>query len=227
VSTVPILFEGGGLLVVDKPAGVPVIPGRTADGPPPLQQQLEQTRQRKLWVVHRLDRDTSGVLLFATTPEMHRAASMAFEEGTVHKRYLALVRGVGFAPQEVTAALVPARRSRMRVAREGEDGKAARTRFRPLQPLAGATLVEAEPLTGRTHQIRVHLQHLGHPLLVDHQYGTPGPLALPGGAVLFRTPLHALELRLPPLAGQPGHVFTAPLPRDMAEAVTALGGTSW
>ncbi|MEN9798521.1 MAG: hypothetical protein RL653_2217 [Pseudomonadota bacterium] len=225
MSTVPVLFEGGGLLVVDKPAGVPVIPGRSTEGPAPLQQQLEAQLRRKLWVVHRLDRDTSGVLLFATDAQAHRALSMAFEEGTVQKRYLALARGEGLAQQELSAALVPARRSRMRVAREGEEGKPARTRFRPLQVLTGATLVEAEPLTGRTHQIRVHLQHLGHPLLVDHQYGTPGPLALPGGVVLARTPLHAMDVRLPALGGQPARNFTAPLPRDLADAVAALGGT--
>lgn len=225
MSPPPILFEGGGLLVVDKPAGVPVIPGRSAEGPLPLLQQLEAQLRRKIWVIHRLDRDTSGVLLFATDAQLHRAASMAFEEGTVHKRYLALVRGEGFRAQELSAPLVPARRSRVRVAREGEEGKPARTRFRPLEVLAGATLVEAEPLTGRTHQIRVHLQHLGHPLLVDHQYGVPGPLALPGGTVLGRTPLHALELALPPLAGQPARSFTAPLPRDLAQVVVALGGT--
>ncbi len=225
MSAVPILFEGGGLLVVDKPAGVPVIPGRSAEGPPPLQQQLESQLRQKLWVVHRLDRDTSGILLFATDARMHRALSMAFEEGTIQKRYLAIVRGEGFTQQEHSAVLVPARRSRMRVAREGEEGKPACTRFRPVQGLTGATLVEAEPLTGRTHQIRVHLQHLGHPLLVDHQYGTPGPLTLPGGAVLARTPLHAVELHVPKLAGQASRCFTAPLHKDVADAVIALGGT--
>lgn len=225
MSPVPILFEGGGLLVVDKPAGVPVIPGRSADGPRPLQQVLEGQLGRKAWVVHRLDRDTSGVLVFALDAATHRALNLAFEQGTVHKRYLALVKGEGMQAQEVSAPLVPARRSRMRVAREGEEGKAARTRFTPVQALSGATLVEAEPLTGRTHQIRVHLQHAGHPLLVDHQYGDGGPLALPGGITLSRTPLHAWLLRLPAFAGQPAREFTAPVPGDMADAVSALGGS--
>ena len=222
MSAVPLLFEGAGLVVVDKPAGVPVIPGRTADGPVPLQQQLERQLGKRVWVVHRLDRDTSGVLVFATSAALHRAVSMAFEEGTVHKRYLALVEGDFPEARDVDAALAPARRSRMRVAREGEEGKPAQTRLRPLQPLRGATLVEAEPLTGRTHQIRVHLQFVGHPLLVDHQYGMPGPRVLPGGATLSRTPLHAAELRLPALEGGPPRLFTSPLPPDMAEAVRAL-----
>ena len=94
-----------------------------------------------------------------------------------------------------------------------------------MQALAGATLVEAEPLTGRTHQIRVHLQHLGHPLLVDHQYGDEGPVTLDGGVVLSRTPLHAWKLRVPAFNEQPAREFTAPLPGDMADAVAALGGS--
>lgn len=217
-----VLVDGGGVLAVDKPAGVPVIPGRTQDGPVPLQQQLERALGKRLWVVHRLDRDTSGVLLFATTAAAHRALSMAFEAGQVRKRYLALVRGTLAAPLDVDAPLVPARRSRMRVARAGEEGKPARTLFRPVRPLGDSTLVEAEPLTGRTHQIRVHLLSAGHPLLVDHQYGRPGPLTLPGGAVLARTPLHAEALELPSLEGIRPQVIRAPLPLDMAAAVAAL-----
>jgi tRNA pseudouridine32 synthase/23S rRNA pseudouridine746 synthase/23S rRNA pseudouridine955/2504/2580 synthase len=217
-----VLAEGPGLLAVDKPAGVPVIPGRTAEGPVPLQQQLERALGRKLWVVHRLDRDTSGVLLLATTAAAHRALSMAFEAGRIRKRYLALVEGTVAGPLDLDAPLVPARRSRMRVARPGEEGKAARTLVRPVHPLRGASLVEAEPLTGRTHQIRVHLQSAGHPLLVDHQYGNPGPLALPAGAALCRTPLHAATLELPALEGIPPQVIHAPLPPDMAAAVAAL-----
>jgi len=222
VTLAAVLLDEGGLLAVDKPAGVPVIPGRTQDGPLPLQQQLERALGKRLWVVHRLDRDTSGVLLFATTAAAHRALSMAFEAGRIHKRYLALVRGTLAAPLDVDAPLVPARRSRMRVARAGEDGKPARTLVRPVQQLKDATLVEAEPLTGRTHQLRVHLLSAGHPLLVDHQYGEPGPLSLPGGALLARTPLHAAELELPSLEGIRAQVIRAPLPTDMAAAVAAL-----
>jgi tRNA pseudouridine32 synthase/23S rRNA pseudouridine746 synthase/23S rRNA pseudouridine955/2504/2580 synthase len=222
VTPATVLAEAPGLLAVDKPAGVPVIPGRTAEGPVPLQQQLERALGRKLWVVHRLDRDTSGVLLFATSAAAHRALSMAFEAGRIRKRYLALVEGTVAAPLDLDAALVPARRSRMRVARAGEEGKSARTLVRPVQPLLGTTLVEAEPLTGRTHQIRVHLLSAGHPLLVDHQYGNAGPVTLPGGGSLGRTPLHAATLEVPALEGIPAQVINAPLPADMAAAVAAL-----
>jgi len=91
-----------------------------------------------------------------------------------------------------------------------------------VQPLLGTTLVEAEPLTGRTHQIRVHLLSAGHPLLVDHQYGNAGPVTLPGGGSLGRTPLHAATLEVPALEGIPAQVINAPLPADMAAAVAAL-----
>ena len=212
-----VLHHGDGLLVVDKPAGLPVIPGRTPG--PCLQQELEASLGKRLWVVHRLDRDTTGVLVFATDAPTHRTLSMAFEEGGVEKAYLALVEGALTHPQRIDLALVPARRGRMRPAHEGEEGKASLTEVRPLEQLKGATLVEARPKTGRTHQIRVHLRSLDHPLLVDPQYGNKVPLEEIG---LTRTPLHAASLTLPPLEAFPATTFTAPLPPDMEGALAAL-----
>jgi RluA family pseudouridine synthase len=229
VSEVRVLLEGAGLLAVDKPAGMLVIPGRGEGGGPSLREVLEERLGRKVYVVHRLDRDTSGVVLFALEPERHRALSMAFESGRVRKRYLALVEGRMEAPRLVEAALVPARKGRMRVARAGEEGKPSRTRVRPVEVFAGASLVEAEPLTGRTHQIRVHLLSVGHPLLVDHQYGRAEPLKTrePDGEVLLaRTPLHAARLEWPTLPGVEGRAVEAPLPEDMARTVTFLRGAS-
>lgn len=203
--------------MVDKPAGLPVIPGRNPG--PCLQQELEASLGKRLWVVHRLDRDTTGVLVFATGPSTHRTLSMAFEEGGVEKVYLALVEGSLLQPQRIEVALVPARRGRMRPARDGEEGKASLTEVRPLEQLQGATLVEARPQTGRTHQIRVHLRSVDHPLLVDPQYGNKAPLEELG---LTRTPLHAASLTLPPLGTLPATIFTAPLPADMEGALAAL-----
>lgn len=218
-----ILFEGGGVLVVDKPPGVPVIPGR--DGGHSLRDALESQRGQKVFVVHRLDRDTSGVLVFALDAAVHRALSVAFESGKVRKRYLALVEGRLEAPRMVDAPLVAARKGRMRVARPGEpDAKPSRTRVRPVEVFERASLVEAEPLTGRTHQIRVHLLSLGHPLMVDHQYGREEPLteqALGGegdAVVLARTPLHAARVEWPALAGVEARAVEAPLPPDMLRA---------
>ncbi|MCK8498139.1 MULTISPECIES: RluA family pseudouridine synthase [Myxococcus] len=225
-----ILFEGGGVLVVDKPPGVPVIPGR--DGGPSLRDALESQRGRKIFVVHRLDRDTSGALVFALDAAVHRALSIAFESGKVRKRYLALVEGRIDAPSLVDAPLIAARKGRMRVARPGEaEAKPSRTRVRPVESFDKATLVEAEPLTGRTHQIRVHLLSLGHPLLMDHQYGRDTALTekdLGGqgdGVVLERTPLHAARVEWPALPGVEARGVDAPLPEDMARARDLLRRT--
>ncbi|MBZ4397496.1 RNA pseudouridine synthase [Myxococcus sp. MISCRS1] len=225
-----ILFEGGGVLVVDKPPGVPVIPGR--DGGPSLRDALESQRGRKIFVVHRLDRDTSGALVFALDAAVHRALSIAFESGKVRKRYLALVEGRIDAPSLVDVPLIAARKGRMRVARPGEaEAKPSRTRVRPVESFDKATLVEAEPLTGRTHQIRVHLLSLGHPLLMDHQYGRDTALTekdLGGqgdGVVLERTPLHAARVEWPALPGVEARGVDAPLPEDMVRARDLLRRT--
>jgi RluA family pseudouridine synthase len=228
VTVLTLLAQGEGWVAVDKPSGLAVIPGRGEEQGPSLREQLEAQLGRQVWVVHRLDRDTTGVLMLALSAQVHRALSVAFESGQVRKRYLALVEGRWEAPRLVEAALVPARRGRMRVARPGEPGKASRTRIRPVEVFSQASLVEAEPLTGRTHQIRVHLQHSGHPLLVDHQYGRPEPLtaARLGGAgeevVLARTPLHAARLAWPALPGVEAQAVESPLPADMARAVELL-----
>jgi len=225
---IPVLWTGPGLVAVDKPAGMPVVPGRSEEGAPPLRERIEAQLGRRVWVVHRLDRDTSGVLLLALDAAAHRAASLAFEHGTPEKRYLALVSPPLRGPVRVDAALVPARRSRMRVAGPDEEGKPAVTELVPVETFGDVALVEARPLTGRTHQIRVHLRHAGAPLLVDPQYGRPEPLTERrfGGAtdavVLSRTPLHASRLVLPATEGLPPVDVTAPLPADMARTLALL-----
>lgn len=217
------------LLVVDKPPGRLVIPGRD-QAEPSLRKELEAA-YGPLWVVHRLDRGTSGVLVFARSAAAHRALNLAFERGEVEKTYLALVAGVPPEDRRVDQALAAARRGRMRPARDGEAGaKPAATRFRILErfPAAGgrpaAALVEARPETGRTHQIRVHLRTLGHPLLVDPDYGQDGPLRGDGGqVVLSRTPLHAARLALAHPEG--GRLdLAAPLAADLEVALGWLRG---
>jgi RluA family pseudouridine synthase len=228
VTTLPLLWRGAGLVAVDKPAGMLVVPGRQHPHGPCLRDLLEQALGQPVWVVHRLDRDTSGIVLFALDAATHRAASMAFERGEVRKTYLALVAPPLQAPRVVDAALVPARRGRMRLARPGEDGKPARTRLRPVEGYARGGLVEAEPLTGRTHQIRLHLQAAGAPLLVDAQYGRPEPLtardlgAVGDAAVLSRTPLHASRLVLVGGVGLPALDVESPLPADMQRTLALL-----
>ncbi len=226
--TPTVLFEAEGFFAVHKPAGVLVIPGRGEDSEPSLRECLEAERGAKVWVVHRLDRDTSGVLLFAKSAEAHRSLSMAFEAGQIAKQYLALVEGDVQGPLRLDRALVAARRGRMRPARPGElHAKDALTLVTPLERLRKFTLVRAEPLTGRTHQIRVHLADAGFPLAFDHQYGRGEPLRASdlGGqgseALLSRTPLHASRLTVPALVGVGAAEIEAPLPKDLS-AVLAL-----
>ena len=113
-----LLLERPGFVAIDKPAGVPVIPGRDGD-PDCVRTRLQTQLGKPVWVVHRLDRDTSGVLLFALDSETHRTLSMAFENGQVAKRYLALVDGRLEAPVLIDRPLIEARKSRMRVTRDG------------------------------------------------------------------------------------------------------------
>jgi tRNA pseudouridine32 synthase/23S rRNA pseudouridine746 synthase len=224
-----ILLEDAHLLAVDKPAGRLVIPGRGTDETS-LREEL-QTSHGRLWVVHRLDRGTSGVLLFARDAEAHRALNLAFDRGEPAKRYLALVRGAPRGEQRIDVPIAPARRGRMRPARRGDPrGKPAATLVRPLEVFparrwtdGALALVEALPETGRTHQIRVHLAAAGFPLAVDPDYGEPGPLLGPdGGVLLARTPLHAARLEGRHPATGAALAIEAPLPADMAAALEAL-----
>jgi len=217
-----VLHADAQLLAVDKPPGRLVIPGRGAPEPT-LLAELQAVHGR-LWVVHRLDRGTSGVLLFARTAEAHRALNLAFDRREVEKRYLALVRGELPDAGRVEAPLAPARRGRMRPAVPGEArAKAAATAFRVVERFASpmvSALVECAPETGRTHQIRVHLAHAGAPLCFDPDYGPREPLRdATGRALLDRTPLHAASLALRhPKTGEPLRI-AAPMSEDMAAVV--------
>ena len=180
--TAPILLETADLLAVAKPPGVTVIPGRHEPAEACLRAALEATRGESLWVVHRLDRDTSGVVVFARTPDAHRTLSMAFERRRVDKRYLAFTGGGGLAAEgKITAPLRPGRRGGMRRALPGDVGartaetayvvvrrwtRAAEDDGATAATPATAALVEARPRTGRQHQIRVHLATAGAPILV-------------------------------------------------------------
>ena len=227
--SVAVLHEDAHVLAVNKPAGRLVIPGRGTDERS-LREELEALHGR-LWVVHRLDRGTSGVLLFARTAEAHRALNLAFDRGEPRKRYLALVRGAPARERRVDLALSPARRGRMRPARPGDpSGKPAATVFRLLEQLpardwAGGALalVEAFPETGRTHQIRVHLAAIGLPLAIDPDYGDAALLVgADGTPLLARTPLHAARIEVAHPAGGGLLTVEAPWPADLAAVVEAI-----
>jgi len=226
---VPILFEDDALIVVDKPAGLAVHGGSgIATG---LIEQMRAARPdaRFLELVHRLDRDTSGVMLVAKKRAALVALHEQLREGGFDKRYLVLVRGRWRdEKRRVTLALhkFATRDGERRVRVEAESGQDAETIFRRRStwferepPLA---LLEAELKTGRTHQIRVHLTHLGFPLAGDDKYGDftwNKALARDGLKRMF---LHAHRLAFThPVSGEP-MAFEAPLPGDLADFLARL-----
>lgn len=194
-----VLHQDPSCVAIDKPAGMPTAPTRQAAAGS-AQDELERQlgRAERLWLVHRLDRDTSGVLLFARTRAAARALDAAFRERKVDKRYQAWVAGVVDADSgRVTAPL----RESGRRAMVDPAGKAAETHWEVVERGADRTLLNLRPTTGRMHQIRVHLQSIGHPVIGDRLYG--GPRA-------SRLMLHATRLAFShPVSGEPLEI-TAP-----------------
>jgi len=207
---------------VDKPPGLAVVPAADQHPGECVRGRLERELGARLWVVHRLDRETSGVLLFARTPEIHRALCLAFEERQVRKTYVAFTLGVP-SPREgrIETPLHPARRGKVRPALPGEGGAwEAATRYivrkRWERDGAAVAMVETHPETGRHHQIRAHLRSIGTPILFDRLYGLNCAGAATGGAPLSRLALHASRLAVPAAAGAgPVRAFEAPLPADL------------
>ena len=219
---IPVLRDEAGVVAVSKPAGLPVVPAAREDPSDCVRSRLERELGARLWVVHRLDRDTSGLLLFARTPEVHRALCLAFEERRVRKTYVVFTSGVPSPREErIATPLHPARRGKVRPARPGEAGAwDAITRYTVRKRWArrgeNVAMVEAHPETGRHHQIRVHLRSIGTPVLFDRFYGQPPGRSCTAGAPLARLALHASRLVVSE-AGEPGArlVFEAPLSADL------------
>jgi 23S rRNA pseudouridine1911/1915/1917 synthase len=213
-----LVYADQDLVAVDKPTGVPSQPTLTSDQGtlPDLVAGLLGT---PVTLVHRLDRETSGVTVLARTPAAAAALAEAFRTGTPEKTYLALCARAPAPPDgRVDAPLGkdPARAGLRRVDRGGD---AAATRYRTLRQGPLAALVEARPETGRTHQIRVHLAHLGAPLLGDPRYGGPrrvGEIAVP------RVMLHARRLEIDHPSTGARLVLEAPVPDDFRALEVAL-----
>lgn len=233
-----IVFEDDDLIVVDKPTGIVVHPGA---GRPTntLMDILISTRPEmkgvgepgRWGVVHRLDRDTSGVMVFAKTALAHAALSAQFKAHSIQRMYLALVRGnPGQDSGIVDAAIGRHVKDRKRISTTTGKARSAVTRWTVKERFGGLTLLEVYPETGRTHQIRVHLAHVGLPVAGDPVYGKirgKGGIADPrlrkALDVLKRQALHAAVLGFTHPRKQKYEEFSSPLPEDMTEAIKVCG----
>jgi RluA family pseudouridine synthase len=226
---IPILHTDDRIVAVNKPAGVTVVPAPDVPAEGCLRAHVERHIDARLWVVHRLDRDTSGVVVFARSADAHRDLCLAFEDRRVQKTYLALTAGVP-DPREgrVEIPLHAARRGKTRPARPDEPGgQAAATGYivRTHWELDGGrvALVEAHPETGRHHQIRVHLRAIGCPILFDGTYGRGIDMGTLDGAPCPRMALHASRIVVPQPDGT-RLAIDAPLPADLTALLTWLDG---
>ena len=204
-----VLLEDAHVLAVSKSGNIPTSPSGKYWTNCLLHLLQRERDLPQLFAVHRLDRETSGVNLFAKHPAAARALGLAFQAGQVHKAYAAIVSGAFPAGRTyVSGPIRTARSGEVRIRQEVHgDGRPARTRFLLRARLPGASLVRAEPLTGKTHQIRVHAALLGHPIWGDKLYGRNEAEFLawvrqgPRNAA-ERQLLHATELRFPhPVSG--------------------------
>lgn len=213
-----ILFRDENILVVDKPAGLSTLAEGWDRDAPYLAKILEE-QFGKIWVVHRIDKSTSGVIIFAMTPEAHRHLNIQFEKRTVEKVYHAILGGVP-AWGEKTAKF-PLRVNvghKHRTMVDDRRGVRSETRFKVRERYQSSALVEAVPLTGRTHQIRVHAYALGHPLLGDVLYSAPET------DTIARPALHAYRLAFThPQTGKMT-AFHADYPDDFQKALGSLRG---
>lgn len=216
-----ILYRDDYLLVIDKPAGVATqpTPARFQGTLYAAVQQLLGKSDPGLGMVQRLDRDTSGVMVFSVHPKAHKNLTTAFREHQVDKRYLALLAGAPPEDSGEIRSLLARRHSTNRMVSVTHGGKLAITRYQVVQRFAGATLAEVELLTGRSHQIRVHFSEIGCPLLGDTAYGGPATL---NGALVSRQMLHASQLSLNhPVTGVSCH-WQAALPQDFSGILRQL-----
>jgi 23S rRNA pseudouridine955/2504/2580 synthase/23S rRNA pseudouridine1911/1915/1917 synthase len=233
IEDIEIIYHDRDIVVVNKPSGIIVIPDQYSNKNNTLVDMLKRQLNQKIWVVHRIDRDTTGVLIFAKNAQSHRNISMQFENSKVIKKYIALLSGV---LEENEGSINKSILISDREVSIDRTGKESITSFKVLERFKSHTLVEAIPLTtGRRHQIRIHFWSLGHPLAIDAEYGVSDPIMLSSlkrnykikkgkkeKPLISRLTLHAASLTLTlPLLRQE-RTFESPLPKDFELTIKQL-----
>jgi len=236
-ARVEIIYQDENVIVVNKPTGISVTHDRSGadDLPTVLSEELGLGADEELRLVHRLDKDTSGVLVIAKNLAAQSWLSSCFEKGVAKKTYLAIVRGAAtgsYGCIESRIAERPRERNKMQVARHGKE---AVTQWELLADFGLLSLLAVYPQTGRTHQIRVHLPSVGLPLAIDPFYGSGKGIFLSEVKQGYRTPkgqeerplmerltLHAYQLSVPLKEGAAPSVFVAPLDEKFRAAVKML-----
>ncbi|MBU2705208.1 23S rRNA pseudouridine(955/2504/2580) synthase RluC [Zooshikella marina] len=219
-----IIYEDSGLLAINKPTGFAVHGGSGIKlGVIEILRQL-RPQCKVLELVHRLDRDTSGCLLIAKKKSVLRHLHQQLRDDQVHKVYHALV--VGRWPARKKMINVPLQKNTLqsgeRMVKADSAGKPSSTEFRVLTRYKSATLMEAKPITGRTHQIRVHSQYAGHPIIGDEKYGVEEVNSTMRGIGIKRLFLHAAAITfILPETGKP-FTISAPLPDDLQKGLSCL-----
>lgn len=232
-----VLFEDEDLVVIDKTPDLVVHPAAGNEERTLVNAMLHHCRGQlsgiggveRPGIVHRLDKDTTGCILVAKNDETHLGLSKQFADRTVEKTYLAIVHGeLADAAGDIRADIArhPSHRKVMTVIEEGR-GKEAWTSYRVMERLRGSTLVEVSLHTGRTHQIRVHFKHIGHPLVGDSTYGKRqiASLERETGYLPPRVMLHSFRLSFVHPRTARRHLLQAPIPPDFREAMESLKRT--
>jgi len=211
-----ILYSDDSIIILDKPAGLSVLPDGWEKDSMYLVKMLEE-QFGKIYIVHRLDKTTSGIMVFARTAEAHRALNMQFENHEARKIYRAIAEGnpkwndkIAKHPLRVNVG------HKHRTMVDDKNGKPSETRFKVIKRYPDHVLLEAELMTGRTHQIRVHAYALGHPLLGDVLYNAPET------KIISRPALHAYSLTFTHPTTNERISYTTPYPTDFEIALTDI-----
>jgi 23S rRNA pseudouridine1911/1915/1917 synthase len=229
-----IIFENEDLVAINKPSGLLTIPDR--EGKETSLKQILKAKYGDIFTVHRLDKDTSGIVVFAKKEEPHKYLSQQFENRETKKIYYGLVLGTPAQSSGVINEPIAEHPGKKGVMTVYKKGKESITEYEVLESFRLYSWMQFRILTGRTHQIRVHMKHLGHPIVCDNLYGDGKPVFISQikhrfnlsqadeeeRPLLNRLPLHAAQLSFKGMNNEEFH-FEAPLPKDLKAILNQLG----